>query len=160
AAADKEKDKERARVIRTLVVHALAAHDEVGRVAEVLGTSKHDEMRKAAVVALRGWIGAREGRDDKLFDVLLSEGYSKAEAETVLQLLHSPFDPRQPETYETLIAYLRHRKQAVRELAHWHLVRLAPIGRDIPYDASAPAAERDNAAAAWKKLIPSGELPK
>jgi hypothetical protein len=48
----------------------------------------------------------------------------------------------------------------VRELAHWHLVRLAPIGRDIVFDASASAAVRDKAAKAWKKLIPSGELPK
>ncbi len=161
AAAEKEKDRTRARIIRYLVVHAMAALDEVGAVAEMLGSSRHDEARKAAVVGLRHWIGANEGRDQKLYEVLQHDlGYTKAEAETLMQLLHSPFDPSQAETYETLIAYLKHRKQAVRELAHWHLVRLAPIGRDIPYDASAPAAEREKAADEWKKRIPTGELPK
>jgi hypothetical protein len=161
AAAEKDSNKDRARVTRYLVVHAMAALDRVAKVAEVLDNSKHDEMRKAAVVALRHWIGVREGRDEKLYDVLHDDlGYSKAEAATVMQLLHSPFDPHQAETYETLIAYLKHRKQAVRELAHWHLVRLAPIGRDIKYDASAGAAVRDKAAETWKERIPSGELPK
>jgi hypothetical protein len=86
--------------------------------------------------------------------------YTKAEAETIMQMLHSPFDRGQAETYETLIAYLKHRKQAVRELAYWHLSRLTTVGRDIAYDAAAPAAERNKAVAAWKKLIPDGELPK
>jgi len=159
--AEKEKDPDIARVMRGLVVFGLAAIDDVDKVAEILGDSKHPEMRHSAVVALRHWIGAREGRDEKLYDVLHHElEYTKAEAETILQLLHSPFDPKQPETYETLIAYLRHRKQAIRALSHWHLVRLAPIGRRIPYDASAPASERDKAAAEWKKRVPPGELPK
>ena len=69
------------------------------------------------------------------------------------------FDHAQAETYETLIAYLKHRKQAIRELAHWHLVRLAPVGRDIPFDAAATVAARAKSAEAWKKLIPDGELP-
>jgi hypothetical protein len=55
---------------------------------------------------------------------------------------------------------LNHRNIAIRELAHWHLVRLAPTGEDIPYDAAAAKAERDKAVAKWKKLIPTGQLPK
>ncbi|MFO0876342.1 MAG: hypothetical protein U0840_03130 [Gemmataceae bacterium] len=161
AAADKDTNKIRARVMRYLVVHAMGAIDEIEKVAEFLEQSKYEEKRAAAVVALRHWIGAREGRDDKLFTILHQDlNYTKAEAETLMQLLHSPFDPNQPETYETLIAYLKHRKQAVRELAHWHLVRLAPIGQKIPFDASAPDDQRDKAVAAWKALIPAGELPR
>jgi hypothetical protein len=82
-----------------------------------------------------------------------------AQAETVMQLLHSPFAAEQPETYETLIAYLQHSQAAVRELARWHLYRLAPSGRDIKYDAAAPDAERAKAVEEWKKLIPRGQLP-
>ena len=43
-----------------------------------------------------------------LYQVLIAPqlGYSRPEAETILQLLHSPFAPDQPETYETLTAYL------------------------------------------------------
>jgi hypothetical protein len=159
AAADKDRDAERAQMTRRLVVFALAAMDEVDRVAELLSESKHDGVRKAAVVALRHWIGAAAGRDELLYRTLIDGlEYSKAEAATVLQLLHSPFAADQPETYETLIAYLRHGKQAVRELAHWHLCRLAAAGRDIPCDASSPEGCA-RAVRAWKKLIPPGELP-
>jgi hypothetical protein len=161
ALAEKDTNKDRARVMRYLIVHAMQALDEIDNVAEVLATSKHPEMRKAAVVALRHWIGEKEGRDDRLYELLQNEqGYSAKEAATVMQLLHSPFDRDQPETYETLITYLKHNKQAVRELAHWHLVRLAPIGDDIPFDAAGPAEEREKAAAAWKERVPAGTLPK
>ncbi len=161
ANAEKDEDPDRAAVTRQLVISALAALDEIGAVAEMLNNSKHEDARKTAVVSLRHWIGAHEGRDEKVYERLQSGlGFTKNEAEAVMQMLHSPFSKDQPETYKTLIAYLKHRRQAVRELAYWHLYRLAPIGRKIPYDASAPAAERDKAADAWKKLVPSGELPK
>jgi hypothetical protein len=157
----KDKDKERGRVARMLVVYGQAAIDDVTRVAGYLEESKQPDVRRTAVVALRHWIGSRPGRDEKLYEVLLQElDYTKAEAETIMQMLHSPFDRGRAETYETLIAYLRHRKQAVRELAYWHLTRLTTVGRDIAYDAAAPAAEHAKAVAAWKKLIPDGELPK
>jgi hypothetical protein len=147
-------------MLRRLVVFAMAAADDVENVAELLQTSADPEVRQAAVVALRHWIGGKEGRDEKLFGLLGVLHFNKAESTAVLQMLHSPFAPDQAETYETLIAYLGHRKQAVRELAHWHLVRLAPAGLDIAFDAAAPAADRKKAEEAWQKLIPAGSLPK
>jgi hypothetical protein len=162
AMADKEPLKLRATMIRVLVVHAAAALDAVERVAGFLETSKDAAARKAAVVGLRHWIGVNEGRDLILYNILMDRdglNFSKPEAMAVMQLLHSPFSPEVPETYETLIAYLNHRRQAVRELAHWHLVRLAPEGKEIKYDAAASAADRGKAIAAWKKLIPAGKLP-
>jgi hypothetical protein len=161
AAAAKDKDKDRALMLRRLVVFALAAMDSVDEVAKLLNESKYAEVRQTAVIALRHWIGAGAGRDEKLYHVLIDDvRFTKGEAETLMQLLHSPFDPEQAETYETLIAYLNHRRQAVRELAHWHLVRLAPVGRKIPFDASAAQAVREKSAAAWEKLVPAGTLPK
>jgi hypothetical protein len=159
AAAAKDPDPARGQAVRLLYVYAQAAMDNVPLVLEALTNDQHDDIRRVAVVALRHWIGAAPGRDERLYELLLDSRYSKAEAETIMQLLHSPFAPEQPETYETLIAYLKHGKLAVRELAAWHLYRLAPAGREIKYDAAAPAAAREEAAAAWKKLIPSGELP-
>ena len=139
----------------------MIALDEAGKVAELLGESTDADVRRIAVVALRHWIGAHDGRDPKLFDILQHDlRYTPTEADAFLQLLHSPFDADQAETYETLIAFLKHRKQSIRELAHWHLVRLAPAGRDIPFDAGADAATRGKAVASWKKLIPGGELPR
>jgi hypothetical protein len=152
----KDKLAERGSMVRKLVVTTMAALDQVEKVVELLENSPNDDVRKAAVIALRHWIGARGGRDDKLFDIMVDHRhYTKVEADAVMQLLHSPFDPDAAETYDTLIAFLKHRKQAVRELAHWHLTRLAPAGRTIPYDAGAPAEERAKAAEAWRKL----ELP-
>jgi hypothetical protein len=160
ALAAKDENKARASMTRQLVVCARAALNNLSAVFDALDNTKYEDMRQAAVVSLRHWIGAAEGRDPILYEVILNDyDYSKAEAATVMQLLHSPFDREQPETYETLIAYLKHKRLPVRELALWHLQRLAPAGRDIPYDAAGKPAERAKAVAAWQKLIPAGELP-
>lgn len=159
AAAIKDKT-DRGREARRMWVHAMAAMDNIELVADSLGDSRFEDMRKSAVVALRHWIGANAGRDEKLYYVLVENlAYSKAEAATVMQLLHSPFVADQPETYETLIAYLKHSKVAVRELAAWHLYRLAPAGRKIKYNAAGTVKELEAAAEAWKTLIPAGDLP-
>jgi hypothetical protein len=78
-----------------------------------------------------------------------------------MQLLHGfgGKDLVRPETYDALINYLQHQKQAVRELAAWNLQLLVPQGKDIAYDASAAPEERGRAQAAWRKLIPEGKLP-
>jgi hypothetical protein len=78
-----------------------------------------------------------------------------------MQLLFgfSPADLRRPETYEVLIDYLGHEKPGIRNLAAWHLVRLVPQGKSIPFKPDGTPAEAAKAQAAWKKLIPAGELP-
>jgi hypothetical protein len=160
AEAAKDKNKTRARMTRELMVYAAGALDDVVFVADTLASSKYPEMRLAAVVALRHWIGEGPGRDEMLYELWVGDmGFSKAEAQTVMQMLHSPFVRNLPETYDTLIAYLGHGRLAIRQLAIWHLRRLAPAGRDIEYDPAASAKERARAIAAWRKLIPSGELP-
>jgi hypothetical protein len=160
AAADKDSNARRAALTREIAVLGLGALDDLDRVTDALSDEKHPEMRDAAVTALRHWIGSQAGRDARLYLVL--ENHSRmpaAQAETVMQMLHSPFASDLPETYETLIAYLQHRQIAVRELAHWHLVRLAPAGRDIKFDAGAAEADRNKGIDEWKKLIPRGQLP-
>jgi hypothetical protein len=145
---------------RRLIVYCLAALDDLPALAESLGDAKHPEVRDTAVEALRSWIGRGPGQDRVLYDLLIKrEKYSPALAETVLQLLHSPFDDKLPETYEALIGYLRHEKLPIRELARWHLQRLAPTVKDIPYDAAADTEAREKAYQEWKKRIPDGKLP-
>jgi hypothetical protein len=158
ALADKDTNRERAAMARELVVYARAATGDVAAVIRHLADPRHAEMRQAAVVALRHWIGGAAGRDEVVYQALL-KNYTPAQAETVMQLLHSPFDAEQPEAYETLIAYLGHGRRAVRELAHWHLVRMAPAGRQIKFDPAGPAADRAKGMAQWRKLIPAGSLP-
>jgi hypothetical protein len=145
---------------RSLAVCGLAALDDLPKLSDALATAKQPQVRETAIEAMRGWIGRGPGQDQLLYNFLIKQRqYSPTHAEIVLNLLHTPFDPKAPETYETLIAYLRHDKQPVRELAKWHLDRLAPAGRTIPFDAAAPAAEREKAYKEWKKLIPDGKLP-
>ncbi len=145
---------------RRLAAYAMGATDDVQALTDALGDPKSAPMRAAAVEALRHWIGRTPGQELRLYRFLVErQEYSEPQAETVLQLLHSPFDAERPETYEALIAYLRHGRLPVRELARWHLYRLAPAGRKIAYDAGAPEAERLKGYEAWKKLVPSGKLP-
>lgn len=160
ATADRDTDTRRAALTRAIVVMDFAALDDLPQVADALTDARHPDLRDAAVTALRNWIGAAPGRDAPLYRVLVEHSrLPLAQAETVMQLLHSPFAADQPETFETLLAYLQHHQLAVRELAHWHLYRLAPSGRDIQYDAAAPETERMKAVEQWKKLIPRGQLP-
>lgn len=156
-----EKDKPRAAMMREFAVLGLNALNDTSRVADALADPHSAEVRDAAVVALRMWIGAYPGRDQELYGMLQNQlGYTGRQAETVLDLLHSPFDPEKPATYEALIRLLQHPKLAVRQLARWHLYRLTPAGKDIAYDPAASEEERDKAIKAWKELIPSGSLPK
>jgi hypothetical protein len=160
ADANAEKDKERAALTREFAITGLAALGDLGPVADALADSKHLDARETAVVALRNWIGEQPERDLRLYRVFTDvQGYTAGEAATVMELLHSPFVVERPETYETLIEYLNHKKLAVRELARWQLYHLAPVGRDIKYDAAATPEERAKAAKEWKDLIPTGQLP-
>ena len=116
-AAANEKDKPRAAMMQAFAVLGLNALGDTARVAEALADPHSADLREAAIVALRMWIGAYPGRDLELYRLLQDQlGYTERQAETVLDLLHSPFDPERPATYEALIRLLQHPKLAVREL--------------------------------------------
>jgi hypothetical protein len=160
-AADADKEAERAALMREFAVLGLAATGALPQLADAMAAAKEPELRETAIMAMRHWIGSAPGRDLQLYLMLIGHAkYPERHAETVLQLLHSPFDASDPVTYQTLIAYLQHDRLAIRELARWHLYRLAPQGAKIPYDANASADDRAKAAREWKLLIPDGELPK
>ncbi len=159
AAAEKEEG-EQAKATAEFAVFGLAAINDIDRVMQALEDPRCAEVRRAAALALRQWIGADAGRDRVLYHFLVDQlKFSKHHAATVLQLLHNAFAPDEPETYEALIEYLRHDKLAIRVLAWRHLSRLVPEDLAVPYDPSASPAQRAKAYEAWKELIPSGSLP-
>jgi hypothetical protein len=159
--ADADKDTERAALTREFAVLGLAATGALSQLADVLATSKDEDVRETVILALRHWIGSAPGRDLQLYSMLVNHSrYPERQAETVMQLLHSPFDPKDPATYQTLIDYLQHDKLAIRELARWHLHRLVPLGEKIGYDPFGTPEQRSKAAKEWKQLIPDGEIPK
>lgn len=147
---------------REVAVYSLGALNDMPHLVEALAAGKHANVRETAISALRHWIGQGSGQDLRLYRFLVDQKmYSTNQAEIIMQLLHSFEDAARdrPETYETMIEYLRHDNPAIRELARWHLYRWAIAGRDIPYNALGSNAELDKAYKAWKALVPDGTLP-
>jgi hypothetical protein len=147
---------------RRLAVYGLAALGDLPRTVESLGDPKHPEVREAAFDALRHWIGRGAGQNLALYHFLINRRkYTPPQAEIILQFLQgfSDRDRMQPETYETMIAYLQSGKLAIRQLAKWQLDQWVPQGRKIAYDPAGSQSERDRAYEEWKKLVPRGQLP-
>jgi hypothetical protein len=136
--------------------------DDLPRVFGVLMQSKDAATRDHAILVLRHWLGRAPGQITKLQNTLLErKKVTQVQARNLVHLLLG-FDDEErgnPDTYEVLLTYLEHKNQGVRALAHWHLVRLAPAGRDIPFDPAAPEEERQQAVRRWHALIPDGQLP-
>jgi hypothetical protein len=150
------------KVDRIVGVTVLGAIDRLPALLDALADPKHADVRDHAILVLRHWMGRGPGQVEKLHATLTGEAkYSKVHTRTILQLLFGfdADDRQRPETYELLIALLRHPQLAVRELARWHLVRLAPAGKDIGYDAAGAEAERQRGYERWRQLIPAGRLP-
>jgi hypothetical protein len=140
----------------------LGSLDDLETLGKSLVAAKSLEQWDFGITVLRHWLGRSKGQDQRYYDILRTvRGYTDAQAQIILQLLFgfSPEDVARPETYEVLIDYLAHEKPAVRNLAAWHLVRLVPQGKSIPYKPDGTRADAEAACAAWKKLIPAGQLP-
>jgi hypothetical protein len=146
---------------RSLAVYCSGAVDDLSSVLDALDNKKHAEVRLAGLHALRHWSGRGEQNPARQHRALLKKRYSRGQAAIFAQLLFG-FSAEQlarPETYAVLIEYLKHDRPAIREMAHWHLVMQVPDGRKIPFDAGGKPEDLKKAYAAWKKLIPDGELP-
>ena len=113
------------------------------------------------MAVLRHWIARQADNETTLYQLLMKKGYSPAQAETIMELLHlfSPQARENPTTYEKLISNLRHDKLAIRQLSFWHLFEMVPDGQKIPYSPVGNSAQLEEAYKQWKKLIPDGKLP-
>jgi hypothetical protein len=140
----------------------LGATDDLAQLGQALAAAKTSEQWDAGITVLRHWLGRGPWQDQRFFRFLTTaRGYSEAQAKIAMRLFFgfSAAELRRPETYEVLIDYLGHEKPGIRNLAAWHLVRLAPQGKEIPYKPDGSPEDAAKAQAAWKKLIPAGELP-
>lgn len=147
---------------RFIAINMILATDQLDLFFKVLSSTKHNDVIDNGIIGLRHWIGRKSGQDLKLYEFIISSRhYSKKQAEIFIDLLHSFGDDelKEPETYEVLIDYLGSDKAGIRGLANWHLHRLVPKGRDIKFNPLAPEAERKEAIAKWKKLVPKGTVP-
>ena len=159
-AAEQTEDKGLAQEMLDQAVFTMGALDELGLLIDTLG-SKVASERAAAVSALRQFIGRGDQNDLILYKFLIkNKNYREIQAEILVGLLHSfgETDLSRPETYDTLIGYLRNERIPIRELALWHLIRIVP-GKKIVFDPAGPPEEREKAVKEWKTLIPNGHLP-
>jgi hypothetical protein len=147
---------------RRLGVLCLGALDAVPHLVESLEDYQHFEVRWAAIDALQIWISRGADYDRELYRTLTEKkGYSKQTATIIWRLLHgfSPAERDDPNTYQTLIAYLGHDRLSISELAWRRLADLAPqFAKDITYN-PADAESRKQACEKWKAKIPSGSVP-
>jgi hypothetical protein len=147
---------------RFVAVNMMLATDQIDLFFKSFVSAKNYDVIENGIIALRHWIGRKPGQDLKLYEFVISaRHYTKKQAEIFIDLLHSFGDDelKEPETYEVLIDYLGSDKTGIRALANWHLHRLVPKGRDIKFDTLANEAERKEAIAKWKKLVPKGTVP-
>jgi hypothetical protein len=141
---------------------ALLSYAAIGELEPVLGgLSGSADVRRAAIVALLHQLGRGADAEMRLRTILAKQGFLANEAELIIHLLHGPHAKElgQPETYTALIKDLQHEKVAVRELTAWTLYHLVPQGKGISYDADGSEEERARAQAAWRRLIPPGQVP-
>jgi hypothetical protein len=146
-----------------LAVYTMAAVNDLPDLLEALADESHSEVRLAAIEALRHWTGQSADRDLKLFQSLAKK-YKPMPAEIIMHLLHGFSEQRlnEPDTYETLIEYLKNDYLPVRQLAFWHLANLrrtSDIAKTIPYRPEEGTDQRERAYSAWKEKIPTGRLP-
>jgi hypothetical protein len=160
--ADEQSGHDRATMMRSLAVFGYGAVDDVALLVDSLTDGKPQETRELAIDALRHWLGRGAGKDAELYDYLVTKKkFEPKHAELTIQLLIG-FETRQlvqAETYELLIAYVKHPRLAVRELAHWHLTRLVPDGNKISYDPAGGDEDQERAVKEWKRLVPDGKVP-
>jgi hypothetical protein len=143
-------------------VAAAGALDDLERLGNTLRNTQHHDVWENGVRVLRHWIGRAPGQDQILYSALVEKrNLTPVQAQTILQLLHSYGDDdlAQPELYQTLIAYLNHDVLGIRGLAYWHLIRLAPDGKDLGYHPWDSKEARTAAVEKWKKYIPPGKMP-
>jgi hypothetical protein len=148
---------------RLVGVTALGALDALPQLLVAINDPKHADVRRQSILVLRQWLGRAPGQIKKFQNVLIAEKkLSAAKVKSAVSLLvgFDESERAQGTTYDFLIDCLAHKSVAVRELAHWHLVRLAPAGKDIPFNAAAPAEEREQTVDRWRALIPPGQVPR
>jgi hypothetical protein len=147
---------------RRIAVGGMGAIGDLPGLVSALENPKHQDVREQAIRALRNWMSRDKGHITKLYDYLTKDKKDTAVEGRGIILMLKGFDESdrmEPVTYQLLIEAMDNRPLAMREMAHWHLVRMAPAGKNIAYDAAADEAARRRAVEQWRKLIPPGKLP-
>lgn len=146
---------------RTVALWMANAFEELEILEGALRKPRSTAEWDLSVMLFRHWLSRSSAHDLQLYDYLVRQSYSEAEARIILQLLlgFSNDDLRLPETYQVLLDYLIHEKPLVRNLAAWHLIRLIPDARRFPYKPDGSREDALRTQEQWRKLLPLDSLP-
>ncbi|HEV3258305.1 MAG TPA: HEAT repeat domain-containing protein [Gemmataceae bacterium] len=147
-------------LVRVYGVFALGAISDLPDLLDALGDENNVDVRFNAIITLRNWIALRKGNPEKLYAELRDK--YKSSANVIIELLYTygKEQLRNPNTWESLVAYLDSPKLAIRELANWQLWQLLPeVQANIRFDANGDSDQREAAILRWQKIIPPGQLP-
>jgi hypothetical protein len=145
---------------RVMAVYRAIANDDVAAAVKVLNEDKSTDVRRAAVHAIRHFVGRGTEQVNELHQALADAKFQGPGILTYLLQGFGPEERNRPELYDTLISHLGHDMMAIRHLAAEQLTFLAPVGKEIGFDPAAAPEARMKAQEAWRKLIPEGSVPK
>jgi len=108
-----------------MAVKCLAQISHIPSLVKVLQRNAHEEVRIAAIDAIRNWLPRSPQNEAKLMEELRSV-FPEPLAETVLRLLwgYSREDVQQEKRSQELVDWLEHDDRAVRDLSFYHIRRL------------------------------------
>jgi hypothetical protein len=146
-----------------LSVFSLSGIDGAAELIDALDDPNNQVIRGVAQAVLRHWCAQRSENDRQLYALLQEDkGYTKGQAEELMQLLHGfpDEDRRNPAIYEKLFDALGSNKLPLRQLAYDALARLDPDGpAKTRFDPAGEPSARELGLDAWKRRIPPGKLP-
>ena len=141
--------------ISKLAVGCLALTGHVEPLVQTLAESEFPESREAAFDGLRLWLVGGPDRSRKLkFE--LAKWFEQSQVDPVFRLLwgFDKSDGSGPETSRQLVDWLAVDHVAIREMAFYHVKRIA--GRKYEYRPNAPAGRRMAAVARWRAHLERG----
>jgi hypothetical protein len=141
---------------------AAGAFDQLGVLAESITSANEVDVWDFGITVVRHWLGRGVAQEQQLYKFLLEQReFTPAHADTLIALLNgfSPAELARPETYEVLVEYLQHDRPTIRNLAAWHLVRLVPSGKNIPFKPNSSKEQFRQTYNRWRELVPAGKLP-
>lgn len=154
---------------RAVAVFALQALGAAEPLIDAMTDKDRPDVRQNALTALRAWYSRSAEHGPELLKVLTDKKrYTRQEAGEFLVLFNGfePQDAFEPGLYSLLIQLMTHERLPVREMAFGHLARFGsqafPEKKADPalrYNPADPKVERLRAVAAWRDLIPEGQIP-
>jgi len=132
-------------------VHTLALTDNFRELVRAL-QSKHEESRRAAIIALREWLAADPARET-LLNEEAAKVFPDADVPYVATLLwgFTSAAARDPQVSRQLVELMSHEDIAIRELAFFHVE--AMTGKTYSYKPILPKGQRDAAIGRWDEHL-------